>query len=127
LVENEARRRSYARARAMIKRDQEENEEPLRPYVRNVQTFRPGDFVRVKADNAQASVLLGRPRKWTQQWSGKGKILGPIEGYPDQYMVENTATGRIVRCSAATMIKAMDEQADDATAKSLHYERPECR
>ena len=64
LVDTETRRRSYVRARAMIKREQEESEKPLRPYVRNVQSFQPGDLVRMKADNVQASVLQGRPRKW---------------------------------------------------------------
>ena len=110
LVDSETRRRSYIRACAMIKREQEESEKPLRPYVRNVQSFQPGELLRMKADNAQASVLQGRPRKGIQQWSGKGRIIEAVEGHPDQYLVENLATGRIVRRSAATIVRAFDKK-----------------
>jgi len=66
----------------------------------------------MKADNAQAPVPLGRPKKWVKQWARKGTILGPVEGHPNQFLVQNTATGRIVRPSAATFVKALDEPAD---------------
>ena len=108
----EERRRSYIRARAMIKREQETSEVPLRSYVRNVQVFQPGDFVRMKIEGSQAPALLGRPRKWTQRWAEKGTVLGPVGGHPDQYLVRRTTTGRVVRRSASTLIRAGDVPTD---------------
>ena len=61
-VERKERRQSYIRARAMIKRDQEVTETPLRPYVRAVQTFKVGDFIRMKVDNTDVPAI----RKATQ-------------------------------------------------------------
>ena len=93
----------------MIKRDQKVNETPLRPYVRAVQTFKVGDFIRMKVDNTAAPPLLGRPRKWTQQWAEKGMVLGPVEGHPDQFWISRSTTGKTVRRSAATLARAKDE------------------
>jgi transposase InsO family protein len=63
VVERKERRQSYIRARAMIKRDQEVNETPLRPYVRAVQTFKVGDFILMKVENSDAPPPI---RKATQ-------------------------------------------------------------
>ena len=93
----------------MIKRDQEVNETHLRPYVRAVQTFKVGDFIRMKVDNTASPPLLGRPRKWTQRWAEKGTVLGPVEGQPDQFGIRRSTTGKTVRRSAATLARAEDE------------------
>jgi hypothetical protein len=89
--------------------DQERNETPLRPYVRAVQTFAPGDFVRMKVENNAATPLLGRPRKWAQRWAEKGTVIGPVEGHPDQFLVRRSSTGRTVRRSASTLIGSDSE------------------
>jgi hypothetical protein len=109
VMDRRERRRAYIRARAMIKRDQERNETPLRPYVRAVQTFAPGDFVRMKVENNAATPLLGRPRKWAQRWAEKGTVIGPVKGHPDQYLVRRSSTGRVVRRSASTLIRSGSE------------------
>jgi hypothetical protein len=71
----------------MIKRDQEVNDTPLRPYVCTAQTFKAGDFVQLRLENSAATPLLGRPRKWTQRWAEKSTVLGHVEGHPDQFWI----------------------------------------
>ena len=90
----------------MMKKEQEGNESPLRSYMRTVQTFEKGDFVRMKTDSTAAPPLLGRPRKWTQRWAEKGTVLGPVGAdHPDQFWIRRSTTGRRVRRSAATLAK----------------------
>ena len=105
VVDRKDRSRAYIRARAMIMKEQEGNESPLRSYVRTVQTFEKGDFVQMKTDSTAATPLLGRPRKWTQRWAEKGTVLGPVGAdHPDQFWIRRSTTGR-VRRSAATLAK----------------------
>ena len=66
IIDRKETRRAYVRARAMMKKEQEGNESPLRSYMRTVQTFEKGDFVRMRTDSAAALPLADRTRKWTQ-------------------------------------------------------------
>ena len=66
-VSKEERRRAYIRARRAIKYKQENSEESVQPYMRNVQTFKVNELVRMKVEGNQAPALMGRPRKWTQR------------------------------------------------------------
>jgi hypothetical protein len=103
VVGQKERQQAYFWARAMLKREQELNTPPPRAYVRNVQSFSEGEFVRMKVDSSVPQNLLGRPRKWTQRWAEKGTIVGPVEGHPDRFWVRRSTTGRIVQRTASTL------------------------
>ena len=97
-VSKEERRRAYIRARRVIKYEQENGEEPVQAYVRNVQTFKVNELVRMKVEGNQAPAIMGRPRTWTQRWAEKDTVLGPVEGHPDQYWIRRSTTGRVASC-----------------------------
>ena len=59
----EERRKAYIQARKVIKHEQENSEEPVRAYIRNVQTLKANELVRMKVEGNQAPALMGRPRK----------------------------------------------------------------
>jgi len=111
-VGKDERRKAYVRARKVMKYEQEHSEEPVRAYVRNVQTFSANELVRMKVEGSQAPALMGRPRKWTQRWAKNGTVLGPVEGHPDQYWIRRSTTGRVVRRSASTLLRATEESAE---------------
>jgi hypothetical protein len=57
-VSREERRKAYIRARRVIKHEQENSEEPVRAYIRNVQTFQTNELVRMKVEGSQALTLM---------------------------------------------------------------------
>jgi hypothetical protein len=81
-VGKDERRKAYVRARKVMKYEQEHSEEPVRAYVRNVQTFSANELVRMKVEGSQAPALMGRPRKWTQRWAEKRDCVRTGGGTP---------------------------------------------
>ena len=61
VVDRRERQRAYIRARAMLKRDQMENDDPTRGYQRTVQVFQKNDFVRMKVEGSAITLLLEGP------------------------------------------------------------------